>query len=83
MIKAGQTAAQYPGKIAEVERVIPRRNWVSPDDFAAYAFDGKDGVLHQIMDTETQLIDGDVLDSISSLIGSQFERLLEIQYAEK
>jgi hypothetical protein len=83
LIKAGQIAAEQPDKVADVEKIVPRQYWIKPGDFAAYAFDGKDGKLRSIMDEETKLIDGDVLDDISSTIGSEFEQLLEIQYGGK
>jgi hypothetical protein len=83
LIKAGQVAEGSPTRASDVDKIVPRQFWVKPKSFAAYAFDGKDGILRPIMDEETGLIDGDVLDSISSTIGQQFEQLLEIQYAEK
>jgi hypothetical protein len=80
LIKAGLVAAKRPEKASEIEKVIPRQYWISPGDFAAYAVDGKDGVLRPIMDDDTKLINGDVLDDISSDIADQFGQLLEIQY---
>jgi hypothetical protein len=83
LIKAGQVGKGNSQRISEVDKIVPREYWVEPGSFGAYAFDGKDGILHSIMDEDTRLIDGDVLDSISATIGEQFEQLLEIQYAEK
>jgi hypothetical protein len=80
LIKAGQIAIEQPDKASEVEKIIPRQYWIKPGDFAAYAFDGKDGILRSIMDQETKMINGDVLDDISSDIADQFGQLLEIQY---
>lgn len=83
LIKAGLIAAERPDKAQEVDKVIPRQYWIKPDDFAAYAFDGKDGILRSIMDKETNLINGDILDDISSNIADEFGQLLEIQYGGK
>ena len=82
LIKAGHIAAQRPDKAAEIEKIIPRQYWIKPGDFAAYAFDGKDGILRSIMDEETKLINGDVLDDISETISGEFGQLLEIQYGD-
>ena len=80
LIKAGYIAAERPDKASEIEKIIPRQYWIKPGDFAAYAFDGKDGILRPIMDEETKLINGDVLDDISETISGEFGQLLEIQY---
>jgi len=80
LIKAGLVAAERPDKASEVEKVIPRQYWIKPDEFAAYAFDGKDGILRSIKDKDTKMINGDILDDISSDIADQFGQLLEIQY---
>jgi hypothetical protein len=82
LIKAGQIAAERPDKASEIEKIIPRQYWIKPGDFAAYAFDGKDGVLHPIMDPETKMINGDILDDISETISGEFGQLLEIQYGD-
>jgi hypothetical protein len=82
LIKAGHIAAERPEKASEIEKIVPRQYWIKPGDFAAYAFDGKDGILHPIMDEETKLINGDVLDDISETISGEFGQLLEIQYGD-
>ncbi|MDR3754594.1 MAG: AAA family ATPase [Terracidiphilus sp.] len=82
LIKAGSIASERPGKAAEVEQIIPSQYWIKPGDFAAYAFDGKDGALHSIMDDETKMINGDTLDDISEKISEEFGQLLEIQYGD-
>jgi len=82
LIEAGQAAKERPEKVAEIERTVPRQCWIKEGDFAAYAFDGKDGILHPAMDMESGLVNGDILDSISDRIGSDFEQLLDIQYGD-
>jgi energy-coupling factor transporter ATP-binding protein EcfA2 len=80
LIKAGYISAERPDRASEIEKIIPRQYWINPGDFAAYAFDGKDGILRSIMDGETRMINGDILDDISSNIADEFGQLLEIQY---
>ena len=80
LIKAGYIAAVRPDRASEIEKIIPRQYWIIPGDFAAYAFDGKNGILRSIMDGETKMINGDILDDISSNIADEFGQLLEIQY---
>jgi hypothetical protein len=80
LIKAGLIAAERPDRVTEIEKIIPKQYWIKPSDFAAYAFDGKDGILRPIMDSETKMINGDILDDISSDIADEFGQLLEIQY---
>jgi energy-coupling factor transporter ATP-binding protein EcfA2 len=83
LIKAGYIAVERPERASEIEMVIPRQYWIRPGDFAAYAFDGKDGILRSILDDETKMINGDILDDISSNIADEFGKLLEIQYGGK
>jgi len=75
-----------PGKREQVAALIPERYWIDENDFAAYSI--RDGILTPIFEKESEgkegsgLIDGDYLDSISDHMGSQFEQLLDIEYAE-
>lgn len=80
LIAAGLVAKARPEKIAEIEKIVPQKYWIKEGDFAAYAFDGKDGILHPSMDKETGLINGDVLDNISDRIGGVFEELMDVEY---
>jgi energy-coupling factor transporter ATP-binding protein EcfA2 len=59
--------------------------WINESDFAAYTI--RDGVLIPIFEKEQEgkegsgLIDGDYLDSVSDQLGGQFDKLLDIEYA--
>jgi hypothetical protein len=74
------------GKREQVAAIIPEQYWVNENDFAAYTI--RDGALVSIFERETEgkegsgLIDGDYLDSVSDQLGSEFEKLLDIAYAE-
>ena len=82
LIKAGQAAKASPSREAEIDKIVGKQFWIPQGEFGAFAFDGNDGILKRIIEDDTGLIDGDVLDDVSSTIGSEFERLLEIQYGE-
>jgi hypothetical protein len=74
------------GKHDQVAAIIPEKYWVSENDFAAYSI--HDGVLTPIFSKEEDgkegsgLIDGDFLDSVSDQLGSEFDKLLDIEYAK-
>jgi hypothetical protein len=73
------------GKREQVAALIPEKYWVSENDFAAYSIN--DGVLTPIFSKEEEgkegsgLIDGDFLDSVSDQLGGEFDKLLDIEYA--
>jgi len=73
------------GKREQVAAIIPEKYWVNENDFAAYTIN--DGVLTSIFEKEAEgkegsgLIDGDFLDSVSDNLGAEFDKLLDIEYA--
>jgi hypothetical protein len=73
------------GKREQVAAIIPEKYWVNENDFRAYTID--DGVLTSIFEKEAEgkegsgLIDGDFLDSVSDNLGAEFDKLLDIEYA--
>ncbi|HEY2860675.1 MAG TPA: AAA family ATPase [Terracidiphilus sp.] len=82
LISAGRAAKARPDRIEAIKKLVPQECWIREGDLVAYAFDGKDGILHRIMDDETGLINGDVLDNVSDQIGGEFDELLDIQYGD-
>jgi energy-coupling factor transporter ATP-binding protein EcfA2 len=79
LIKAGQVADSVGGEGAElVGAVIPVSAQMRPGSVVAYGM--RDGLLNGLMD-EDGLVAADYLDSISSVIGDEFMRLLEIEYS--
>jgi len=74
------------GKREHVAALIPEQYWVNENDFAAYSI--RDGRLESIFKKETEgeegsgLIDGNFLDSVSDSLGSEFDKLLDIEYAD-
>jgi hypothetical protein len=82
LLSAAKAVQLRPERAQEVEKVIPRKYWLARDDFAAYGFDGSDGILRPMMDEETGLINGDVLDSVSDEIGADFDKLMDVSYGD-
>lgn len=60
----------------QVLKVIPASQILDPDDVAAYHV--VDGKSRNIIDPETQLIDAQIIDSISEELAIQFDQLLDI-----
>jgi len=61
----------------QVLKVIPASQILDPDDVAAYHV--ADGKARNIIDPETQLIDAQIIDSISEELAIQFDQLLDIE----
>lgn len=61
----------------QVLKVIPASQILDPDDVAAYHV--VDGQARNIIDPETQLIDAQIIDSISEELAIQFDQLLDIE----
>jgi hypothetical protein len=74
LIYAGQL-----GKDKANRRKIPieKKYWIEPGTFAAYSV--HDGKTQSIL-SESGLIDGEYLDSVSEKIGNEFDSLLRLEY---
>jgi hypothetical protein len=57
--------------------MVPERYWIEDGSFRAYCI--HDGVLKSIL-SESGLIDGEYLDSVSDTIGNEFDSLLRLEY---
>jgi hypothetical protein len=77
LIYAGQLASQKPDLKDEVAKIVPEHFWIENGSFRAYCI--HDGVLKPIL-SESGLIDGEYLDSVSSVIGNEFDSLLRLEY---
>jgi hypothetical protein len=80
LIEANQVALAKPELKNEVAKLVPEQYWVKSSDFKAYCI--HDGNLESIMDTETGLISANYLDSVSEIIGVEFDELLRLGYVE-
>jgi hypothetical protein len=77
LIYAGQLATQKPELKDEIAELVPERFWIENGSFRAYCI--HDGELKSIL-SESGLIDGEYLDSVSDTIGNEFDSLLRLEY---
>ncbi len=77
LIYAGQLASEKPELKGEIETLVPERFWIGDGSFRAYCI--HDGVLKSIL-SESGLIDGEYLDSVSDTIEHEFDSLLRLEY---
>lgn len=60
----------------EVEKVIPARCWINPDEFAAYYVDN--GTVRSIISEKTGLIADSELDDVSEDLAGEQDKLFEL-----
>jgi hypothetical protein len=58
---------------AEVEKIIPARCWINPDEFAAYYVDK--GTVESIVSPQTGLINDSRLDDVSDDLADEQDQL--------
>ncbi|CAN5174528.1 hypothetical protein BH09BAC4_BH09BAC4_05350 [soil metagenome] len=61
---------------AEVEKIIPSRCWINPDEFAAYYVDN--GTVRSIISEKTGMIADNELDDVSEDLAGEQDQLLEL-----
>ncbi len=61
---------------AEVEKIIPARCWINPDEFAAYYVDN--GTVRSIISEKTGLIADNELDDVSDDLGDEQDKLFSL-----
>jgi AAA ATPase domain len=61
----------------QVKDIIPEKNWLNPEDISVYYLEN--GEVKDIFDREENLINTDYIDSVSSIINDEFDRLLSIE----
>ncbi|MBP3221319.1 MAG: ATP-binding protein [Neisseriaceae bacterium] len=62
----------------EVNKVIPEKSQLSIDDLSAYVVEN--GTVESIIDTETNLINGEYIDRVSDKLMSDFDKLYEMKW---
>ncbi len=77
LIVAGQLGKQKPHLKEDIAKIVPEQFWVEDGSFKAYSI--HDGKLESIL-SESGLIDGEYLDSVSNVIGNEFDALLKLEY---
>lgn len=61
---------------SEVEKIIPARCWINPDEFAAYYVDN--GTVRSIISEKTGLIADNELDDVSEDLAGEQDQLIEL-----
>lgn len=61
---------------AEVEKIIPSRCWINPDEFAAYYVDN--GTVRSIISEKTGLIADNELDDVSEDLAGEQDQLFDL-----
>jgi hypothetical protein len=77
LIYAGQLANEKPELKDEISKLVAEHFWINNGTFRAYCI--HDGILKSIL-SESGLIDGEYLDSVSDTIGNEFDSLLRLEY---
>ncbi|PRY36997.1 putative ATPase [Spirosoma oryzae] len=62
---------------AEVEKIIPSRCWINPDDFAAYYVDN--GTVRSIVSEQTGMIAENELDDVSDDLADEQDKLFALR----
>lgn len=81
LIFAYKVAHEVPEKAEEVAQIIPREQWLNPDDVAAYYV--ADGTVQSIIDSREGLIGENELDAISEDISGERDQLFKILRSKK
>ena len=80
LIYAGQleeTLKTNKTKSTKLNKIIPEKLRLKISDISAYTLDDKGNII-SIINSETGLIDGNVIDSVSDELGSSFDQLLDL-----
>ncbi|MDZ7897381.1 MAG: AAA family ATPase [Arcicella sp.] len=87
LIFAYQVAQVLPERAEDIAQIIPREQWLNPDDVAAYYVgedeNGVKGGVHSIFNKKTGLIGQNELDEISEELGDEFDSLMNIYRTRK
>ncbi|GAB3739494.1 DUF3696 domain-containing protein [Hymenobacter agri] len=74
---AHKIATQYPHQKKKVEKILPAKYWLKPEDFSAYYVGG--GGVNSIFDPKAGLIDENSLDSVSMELADVFNALTRLR----
>ncbi|EHO15501.1 AAA family ATPase [Myroides odoratimimus] len=80
LIYAGNIIKDDESKRKAVEKVIAKDTLLDCSKIGAYALT-KDG-LKDLIDQENHIINAELLDEVSNMIGREFDQLLDIEYAD-
>ncbi|NEP62961.1 MAG: AAA family ATPase [Symploca sp. SIO2G7] len=78
LLQAGILAINAPEeKIKNISRYVPKSRFLDPNELTVYSL--SDGYCQSILDSETGLIDTNIIDEVSNELAIQFDQLLDIE----
>ena len=80
LIYAGKIVRAKPERKSAVDSVLGDVPVIDPSNVRAYAFES--GRVRSIVDPETELILAAELDNVSDDLGGEFDKLMDVDYAE-
>ena len=64
-------------KIEKISRYVPKTRFLNPQEVTVYSLEN--GSCQSIIDSETGLIDTNIIDEVSNELAMQFDELLELE----
>ena len=80
LMYAGRIVRDKPKLKTQVDSILGGTPVIDPRNVRAYAFEG--GAVRSIIEADTELIHSGELDSVSDDLGREFDKLLDLAYAE-
>ncbi len=78
LLQAGILAINAPEeKIKDISRYVPISRFLYPNELSVYSL--SDGYCQSILDSETELINTNIIDEVSNELAIQFDQLLDIE----
>ncbi|MDR0613758.1 MAG: ATP-binding protein [Dysgonamonadaceae bacterium] len=81
LLLAQRVVDKNPDSEAEVSKITGKEAWLKADDFSAYVLERNNNqiIAKSIVDDETGMIEQNYLDTVSELLGNEFNALYGIQ----
>jgi energy-coupling factor transporter ATP-binding protein EcfA2 len=79
LVQAHNAYKAHPEKEAEIEKIIPKSQWLDFDNVSCYFFDK--GTCKSTLNHELRTLGSSAIDDVSIEIGKEFDLLTDIQYA--
>lgn len=80
LIQANNVVKNHNELSEKVNEIIPFEYWLDYENVSAY-YMGSDGLTHSILDDENKLIVADELDGISTKMGDDFDKLIDLEFS--
>lgn len=79
LVQAHNAFRTHPEKESEIEKIIPKSQWLDFDNVACYFFDK--GTCRSTLNHELRTLGSSAIDEVSIEIGKEFDQLTDIQFA--